>query len=382
MACWIAAFVAAGAATNDAEPSWPIYHGDAALRGVTETPLPDKLSVLWRFKAGSPVSLPPVVGGGRIFFVADNGRAYAISLNGEQAWSAQARGGEARSDGQTNDAEKFVTPPLYVRGLLLAGSSKGNLYALDAASGEIKWTHKVGDSLLGSANWLDRGGGRGLVVVAVSQPDGAVHGVDLQTGSLCWTSPPTARCDGSPGVGAGFIAFGNCDAELRALSGCCGSLKARIDLQPLGPVAGGVAVAGDLLFAGTRDGSLVCADANKGKIVWTNRCGAGEAFTTPAVTADRVICGSSDGTVCCLDKAGGKKVWSFTCDGEPLSPVVAGDKVIVAAGGTLFVLKLADGSKVWADKAGDRISQPALAGGRLYIGTDEGFVVCYGAKEK
>ncbi len=375
------AAAAAGAATSGAEPSWPIYHGDAGLRGVAGAPLPARLAVLWRAKTDAPVSLPPVVGGGRIYFVTDNGSASAISLKAEPVWSARPGGGEAGSGGPTGDFEKFTTPPLFAQGLVLAGTDKGNLHALDAASGKTRWTHKVGDSLLGSANWLDRGGARGIIVAAVSQPDGAVHCVDLETGSLCWTSPPTARCDGSPGMGTGFVAFGNCDAELRVLSGCCGMPKARIDLQPLGPVAAGVAVDGPFLFAGTRDGSLVCADVRKGKIVWTNQCGQGEAFTTPAVTADRVLYGSKDGGVHCLDRADGKKLWSFDGGGEPSSPVVAGDRVVVAAGGTLFLLRLSDGGKVWFDRAGDRVSQPAVAGGRLYVGTDEGFIVCYGAAE-
>jgi outer membrane protein assembly factor BamB len=376
------ATVAGSVAVNGQGPDWPVYHGDAALSGVAWTTLPDKLSVLWRFNALSPVSLPPVVGGGMIFFVAGDGRAYAINLDGVQAWSAHVPSGEARAGGPNEEPEKFAAPPLYVRGLALAGSNKGNLYALDAARGKIKWKHKVGGNLKGTANWIEPEGGRGARVVAVSQPDGVAHCVDLSSGKLVWASKPTDRCDGSPAVGGGFVVFGNCASELQVLATDSGAKMAQIAFHERGPVAAGVAVAGNLVFAGTRDGSLVCADARKGSIVWTNRFAGSEAFTTPAVTADRVVCGSNDGVVYCLDRADGRQVWSFKCGDEPHSPVVAGDMVVVASGGTLSILKFADGSKIWSDKPGDLITSPAVAGGRIYIGTDEGFIICYGfAKE-
>ena len=361
---------------------WPVYHGDAALRGVAAISLPEKPVELWRLKAPAPVSLPPVVGGGKIYFVTDDGQAHAATLQGEKAWSARIPPAEGKAPGPGEESEKLTTPPLYARGLLLAGSGRGNLFAFDAASGKVKWKYTVGGSLLGSPNWMEPEGARGARILAVSQASGSVHCVELSGGKPAWVSKPTDRCDGSPGVGSNFVVFGNCASELQVLDSGSGAKVAQIRFPERGPVAGGVAVKGSLAFAGTRDGTLVCADAAKGRVVWTNHFGNGEAFATPAVAGGKIVCASNDGLVACLDKADGVKLWSFTCGDEPLSPAVAGDRVVVSAGGALYILNLSDGAKIWSGRPGDRISSPAVADGRIYIGTDEGFIICYGqAKE-
>jgi len=363
----IAAVLGGGTAglAAEAAPSWPTYHGDASLCGVAGTSLPDKLTVLWRFKAGSGVSATPIAGGNMIFFVTDDGRTFAITPRGEKVWSREIDKDPAAGTNRLEQAGRFATPPLFVNNTVLAGTDDGWLYALEAATGKTRWKHKVGDSVKGSVNWMEPDGTRGCRVVAISQADGSVHCLDLASGQKLWASQPITRSDGSPGVGKDFIALGSCDAALHFLAATNGALLGSVALDSDGQVAGGVAVSGSQVFAGTRNGTIVCADALGNSVVWTNRIAAGEAFATPAVTADRVLAGSSDGFVYCLDNV--------------LSPVAAGDKVVVSAGGTLYLLKLADGGKLWSGKAGDLISAPAVADGRVMVGTDDGFVIMYGA---
>ncbi|MDD4870257.1 MAG: PQQ-binding-like beta-propeller repeat protein [Kiritimatiellae bacterium] len=357
---------------------WPVYHGDAALRGIAGTTLSEKLSVLWRFKVGAPVTVTPVVGTNRIFFIAENGETFAISMQGEKIWVAAIRQESAKTN-VTQHVEKFSTQPMYVRGILLVGSDQGNLHALEADTGKTKWKYQVGENINGTANWIEPESGRGLSVIVISQADGIVHCLDLETGKPIWVSQAVSRCDGSPGVGKDFIVFGSCDAALHVLSSARGESIGRVELEGDGQVAGGVAIDGNLVFAGTRGGLAVCADARKGTIVWTNQVCYSEVFTTPAVTKSRVVFGSSDDSVFCLNRADGKKIWSFTVDGSPLSPVVAGDKVVVSAGGTLYILKLEDGRKLWTGKASDSISSPAVIDGKVVIGSDDGFIIMYGA---
>jgi outer membrane protein assembly factor BamB len=366
------------AAEQPARASWPIYHGDQALRGIAECRLPDKLSVVWRFKVGARVPAAPVVSGGKIFFISDKGEAYAISMDGRKVWSAPIRKDPPAGTNKTEQAENYSTPPLCVRDTVLVGSDGGYLHALDAANGKTRWKQKIGDNVNGTANWFEPEGGRGIFIVAISQSDGAAQCVGLDTGKPAWASQPLARTDGCPAVGKDFIVFGSCDAALHVLSRDKGEEIAKVVFEDRGPVAGGVAVVGELVFAGTHAGSVLCADVKKKKVVWASEVFKSEAFATPAVTADRVVAGSSDGQVCCLNRADGKKIWSFAAGDSALSPVVAGDKVAVSAGGTLYVLKLEDGAKTWSDKAGDVITSPAVLDGKIVIGTDDGFVIMYG----
>ncbi|MEI6219159.1 MAG: PQQ-binding-like beta-propeller repeat protein, partial [bacterium] len=324
------------------------------------------------------VSIPPVVGSNLIVFVADDGEATAITRRGEKVWS---RGVGIDREVVTNKMARvgrFATPPILVRDAVLTGSNDGWLYALEASSGKTRWKYKVGESLNGTANWIEREGERGDSIVVISQEEGSVHRVDLATGNAIWVSRSAARSDGSPGVGRSFVAFGGCDAALHFLSISNGEVLGSVGLESDGQVAGGVAVSGDQVFAGTRGGMIVCADAMKNIILWTNQTAKGEAFATPAVTSNRIVVGSNDGFVYCLDRIDGRTLWSFRTGDNVLSPAVAGDKVVVSSGGTIFVLKLKDGSKLWDSKAGDLVSSPAVVEGGLIIGTDDGFVIMYG----
>jgi len=372
------AFVAVAAETNTA-PFWPIYHGDAALSGITGANVPDRLKIQWRFKAGAAVSAPPVVGGNMIFFVAEDGHLYALSLQGQKVWERRIDVEPAGADGKTEPAGKFFTAPLYVRDIVLAGSDDGWLYAIESATGRTRWRYKVGGSINSTANWLEPDGDRGFRIVVISRWDGVVHCIDLASGRALWVSRDVGECDGTPGVGSDFVAFGGCDMTLHILSASKGDEVGAVALSKDQYVAGGVAISGDMVFAGTYNGSIVCVDAGKKKIVWSNRVANGEIFATPAVTTDRVVAGSYDGLVYCLDRNDGKKVWSFEAGDAVLSPAIAaGDKVVVAAGGVLYVLRLKDGGKLWAASSGDAISSPAIVDGKLIVGTDEGFVIMYG----
>ncbi|MEI6808554.1 MAG: PQQ-binding-like beta-propeller repeat protein [bacterium] len=367
------------AAETNAVFSWPIYHGDAALSGVAGTALPDKLMVLWRHKVGAGVSVSPVMGGNMIFFVAENGYLSVLTPQGKKIWSMGIEKDSVSGEAKNDRARKFVTPPLFIRDTVVTGSDDGWLCAMEATTGKTRWRYKVGQSINGTANWVEQAGDRACGIVVMSQWDGIVHCIDLASGKARWTSPEVAECDGSPGVGSDFVVFGSCDMALHMLSSSKGEVLGSVALGDEGQVAGGVAVSGGLAFAGTYNGTVACSDVRKKTIVWTNKVAKAEAFATPAVTTDRVVAGSNDGFVYCLDRRDGKIVWSFNAGDTVLSPVVAGDKIVVSSGGTLYILKLQDGSKVWSVKAGDHISSPAVADGKVVIGTDDGFVIMYGA---
>jgi len=368
------------AVTNDTP--WAIYHGDQGLRGVADCRLPDALSIAWRFKVGAPVSPAPVVGGGMIFFVGDNGEAYALTMQGEKVWSASIVPETETHTNRVSQNEKFSTQPVFVDDVLVIGSDAGSLIALEAASGKTRWKYQVGE-IYSTANWIEPVKGQGYSVVVISQTDAVVHRIDLKSGKRIWVSQPLSRCDGSPSIGNGFVVFGSCAAALHVLSAENGEPAGKVGFDEDGQIAGGVAMDGNLAFAGTRGGMAFCATLGKDKaeLVWTNRLTRGELFATPAVTAGKVVTASSDGKIYCLNRADGKKLWEFTVDGVPLSPVVALDKVVVSSGGTLYILRLEDGKKIQAEKVGDAISSPAVADGRIIVGTDDGFVVMYGGKK-
>lgn len=351
--------------------TWPTYHGDADLRGVATVALPEQPELLWRYNAGGAVSSTPVSDGERIFFTAKKGRVVALDLTGGLAWEKSFS--RTNSTGQVVE-ERFDAPLACGGGRVFAGSSRGTLFALDAASGETAWRYETGGILVGSPNRLDTN-----TLVVLDQSEGALHAVEMGTGQRRWKTDGVERCDGSPGIGNGRIVFGSCLAALH-----CYSTEGRhlndIEVGGDGQIAGGVALEGNQAFFGTRDGRLLCVDVAKDEILWSRGESQDQTFATPVVTEALVVYSSDDGFVRAVGKSTGEVVWAFDTGGLPTSPVVAADKVAVAADGTLYLLRLADGTKLWSKAVGDEISSPALIGGMVVVGSDDGTVSAFGAK--
>jgi outer membrane protein assembly factor BamB len=356
-----------GSASSQAASSWTTYHGGFALDGVADSTVPDAPEKLWKYKAGNRVDQTPVSADGRLYFTTAKGGLVCLDFKGAEVWKTSIA------------PDSFTSPPLISDGLLILGTSKGVLRAYDTAAGKEKWSYDVGGSVQGSPNRVDLPGGKkGLVVI--SQADGALHGVELLTGKGVWVMPAEQRCDGSAGVGGGMIVMGSCASALHVYSIAKSAKVTDIPLGDDNQVAGGVAMSGSHAFAGTRSGKLCAVDVAAGKILWTFAEGQGEAFMTPAVTEKVVVFGADDGKVYALDRATGKKLWDFDTKNRPLSPVIAGDRVVVSSGGSLFLFDLAGGKKLWSAPVSDDITSPAVVGGLILVGGDDGTVTAFGRK--
>ncbi len=350
---------------------WGTYHGRGDLRGVSDAKLPEKPEMLWRYTASGAVYNPPVSAGERIFFSAQKGRVVAVDLNGSEIWS--------KSFTRTNDLEqvvpvRFEAPLACNREWVLAGSTRGTLYALDVETGREEWRYETGGSIVGSPGFI-----RDSIVV-LDQSEGALHGLNAETGKRLWKTEGVERCDGSPGVGGGRIVFGSCLAALHVFSGVDGKHQRDIELGADEQIAGGVAVDGPVVFAGTRAGSLVCADAEAGDVVWSSDESEEQTFSTPVVTEKRIVYSSDDGFVYAVRRADGVLIWKFDTEGLPTSPVVSKDKVVVCADGKLFLLGLEGGDKKWVHDVSDETSSPSLIGNMIVVGADDGSVTAWGAK--
>jgi len=363
------------------QPEWTTYHGDPALQGVADTSLPNELAVLWRFKAGAPVRETPVVHAGRVFFATARGEVFAIDFNGQKLWSQEFFTGEKRKDVPVR--EQIDAPLVCADSLVLVGTARGMLYALDPGLGSEKWRTQLDGPVFGAPNYLRVGDDDAISrIFVMNKANATLQCIDPASGSILWRSEEIDRCDGSPAVSPEAIAFGSCDSALHVVSPETGKLLRNIEIGEESQVAGGVALDGDRVFSGSRSGKVVQADVKTGEIVWATAVSDVEVFSTPAVTQEHVVAASNDGNVFALDRASGNLRWRFDTKGAPSSPVIAGNKVIVAADGELFLLDLANGLKLSSVKISDEITSPAVAGNRIFVGSEDGTVVALGAAEE
>ncbi len=182
---------------------WPTYRADATRSGYTGESLPENLATRWIYRAphgprpawsGRDTRMPfdraflPVVSGGAVFFASSaDGKVYALdAATGEQRWTF------------FTEAPVRFSPAIDGERLFVAGDD-GILYCLGADDGRLLWKLRGGprDSrILGNdrmiSRWPARGGpcvADGIVYFAAGiwPSEGIyVYAVDADTGKVIW----------------------------------------------------------------------------------------------------------------------------------------------------------------------------------------------------
>jgi glucose dehydrogenase len=116
-----------GQKTANPGGNWPQFHGDQAQSGSVSGNLPEKLSLVWRFKAAGEVKSSPAIVDGRVYFGSSDKHVYALDVQtGKQVWSAILD-------------DMVEASPIVVENVVYIGTLAGTLYALGAGSGSSLW---------------------------------------------------------------------------------------------------------------------------------------------------------------------------------------------------------------------------------------------------
>jgi outer membrane protein assembly factor BamB len=354
----------AAAIPQPALAGWSTYHGGTGLTGYAEVELGDELEVTWRLRLPGPIRVTPVTDGS-VIYTAAGSHVAAISTNKRELWS-------------TDLGEGIEAPPLVTPGSLVVGTVSGSLHSLDLETGRTLWTYELGSRIMGSPNIIKEEGA--LSVVAISQSDGVLHRVTLSDGKREWVTNRASRCDGALAVEGGLVVYGNCDAALYFHDAQSGRRIGKVELMTDGQVYSGVALADGSVYAGDRSGRLYAVNIKTRQITWVSSVAGADLSSTPAVSPEMVVFSSDDGSFYALSRQDGELAWSVDTGGRPLSPVIAGDRVLAAADGILFLLELGTGRVLDRLTLSDQITSPALSGSSILVGTEEGFLFNLGTR--
>ena len=219
----------------------------------------------------------------------------------------------------------------------------------------------------------------GMVFLGLGMSGNAVLGLDAETGKELWrldapypVFAPPALADGKLYVGMGNGNYVETAEQVRD-----NVLK---KMRDAGKPAAELADAEKRLGPA---GEVWCIEPKTGKVLWT--------FKTPqvvlgaiAVAGDRLYFGARDGQFYCVSTAG-KLIKSWHAH-EPVlaSPAVGGEFVyVVTNSGRLHCLKADTLEPVWDTTLGQGanfISSPALALGHIYVGTEQDGLKCLGRR--
>lgn len=358
---------------------WPMHRGGALLQGRADEAAPAQAVLKWTFKAGAAVKGGVAIAGGRVFFGDDKGVIRCVTLaEGKEIWAFKSP-----SEGG------IEATPLVLDGVCYTGVSDGFLYALDAATGALKWKHETGDKIMGGANWTKAPGSDatpgavGAKWVLVGSYDFSMYCLDAATGKQVWKHETENFINGTPTVtGAGETVFGGCDAILHVVSLKDGKEVRKIESEAY--ISGSAAADGATVYFGNHSNQVFAFDTATGKNLWKYRERNFPYFSSPAIDAEVVLIGGDDKRLHCIDRKTGEGRWIFPTRGKvQSSPVLCKDGGVVfgSADGRLYCVEKADGKERWSHEIGSPITgSPAVAGGAIVIGAEDGNVYCIGGK--
>lgn len=362
--------------------TWPQYQGNAAKTGIASSGPTANVSVAWQYEGADETMYGRAVVDDAVYATTSNGLV-SVTPGGEERWTVEAAG----------DEEFRYSTPAVVDDVVYVGAdateiecgddAESALVALDAESGDELWrTSLDGDHLL-APTVAD--GTVFVVSAATMDNDGDLYAVDAETGTVRWRATT-----GSTGIGSGAappvaVADGTVftanENGLAAFDAESGEELWQADTNYLkGNYENAPTVVDGTVFVGTggrgADAPFYALDAEDGSIRWTYRpthANGNEltgSWTSATVAGGNLVAGfqiNDFGTsgYYALDPEDGSVVW-FAENRVIVSPAAAGDVVYTGR----QALNAADGSVAWdfGDDAPFGTVAPAVVDNTVYVG--------------
>lgn len=342
---------------------------------------------IWKRSTGGPVPSTPAVANGTVYAVSYDGRFYALNAQtgairwkfatgGERRFEAKGiHGLEPKSQTMADQYDTFLSSPVIVQGAAYFGSGDGNLYALDANSGDLKWKFKTGDVVHASPAYADG-------VLYVGSWDSFFYAVDAATGKEKWRfhggEDPLIHnqvgFQSSAAVVKGVVYVGCRDSNLYALDAATGQEKWRFNNQGSWVISSPAVAQGTVYFA-TSDSSLYhVVDAATGKSVLKQQDKA-YMFSSPSIVGDVVLIGVLNGTLAARDLKSGEMLWEFQTETSKQNKgwVLTADRKFNEP--MLFHSSWREAPVVATDRQfniGAIFSSPLVVNGVVYFGATDG----------
>jgi outer membrane protein assembly factor BamB len=343
----------------------------------------------WKFSTAGPVPSTPAVAGGLVYVASYDSKFYAIDAKaGKLRWKF-ATAGERRFEAKGLDGlqpknqtfadpfDVYLSSPVVAQGAVYFGSGDGNLYALDAASGELRWKFATGDVVHASPAFASG-------TLYFGSWDSYFYAVDAASGKEKWRihggEDPVIHnqvgFQSSPAVVEGVVYTGCRDSNVYAMDAATGKEKWRFNNQMSWVNSTPTVVKGKVLFA-TSDSSLFhIADATTGKPVLHQQLKA-YVFSSPAVADDVVYLGLLNGTLEARDLNTGELLWEFQTEASRQNRnwVLTAERKFNAP--MIFSSQWREAATSALDlqsTVGSFFSSPLIVNGVVYAGSTDGYL--------
>ena len=306
----------------------------------------------------------------------DNGVIFALDPKGE----VTAYQGKQRLWQQKVSKQGLSSGVEAAEGTVIVGNKKGQLIALDQATGEQKWTAQLSGAIL-SASLIQAGR-----VVTLSN-DGTVYAHDLATGQQVWTyNLPdvqfSLRGTASPiALDPRTVLIASSNAYVYALDILTGVPRmqrrvavsdGRSDVQRLNDIDGDPVVAGQFLVTTSFQGQVTVTDLASQQVLWSEDA---SSIQRPEVSNNTVYVTQADGKITAYALTTGEQLWQndSLLNRQLSNPVVLGQDLVVGdLEGVLHLIDPNSGQLIGRSKTSGEVRSLRVIDGQLYVSTRKG----------
>lgn len=327
---------------------WPVA-GGTPNHALHHLAVGDALEVAWRRDIGAGETddnlmlSTPVVTVDRAFLIDADSTAYAVSLDGGSViWERELIPDYEEDEASLGGGVAFANGILYV------STAFGDIFALNAATGETVWQQNLGAPVRAAPTVAD---GR----VFATTFDNRLSALDAANGSVLWTH--------------------------EGITESAGLLGASVP-----------AVSGDLVITSYSSGEVFALRVENGRVAWSDsliyqgrlgaRANLSDVDASPVIDGGMVLAASQSGRLAAIDLRSGLRIWEQEIPAVQ-TPWIAGDFIyVLSTDAELVCLRRNDGRIRWVsqlprfedpeDREGPILwSGPILAGSKLIITSND-----------
>jgi len=406
---------------SESPVDWPTFRADITGSATTQAAVPDKAGLLWRFEPGvklTVAALPtaPVAAGGLVFTGGPDGIVRALdAATGTLRWKAYT-GGAVR------------IPPTIWKGRAFVGSGDGYVYAFEAQTGRLLWRFRAAPAQrmmpvygLLSSTWPAASGvlvedGVAYAAAGIANFDGTyVYALDAATGKIKWQNNTSGHLDPQARTGVSVqghlllagdklymaggtsispavydIADGKCLNDPAPLATCRSVSPRGWELSLLGDQ---VVACGKPYYAhpqydvfdNTAFNKIFFASTGGRDIVWVSNQSGKQVLCFDRIDKESLKKKMAQpGNRFNLDwkrlSIQDKPSWTYDCK-DSVAFAACSNAVVVAGKSEIVALNLKDGTILWSDALPSACVPWGLAvdrDGRAVVTLEDGQVLCFG----
>lgn len=378
--------------------AWPMFHGDQARTGFSDSATPSSPNLLWEITTSQLKEYgvdefeiqAPIIDQGKVFF--SSRQVFAADLySGKILWNYKGDQEDFYAGpGAAGDGRVFVK---VANSNNLQTMSEGFIYALDESTGQLLWKYQTRKPASHSNPLLAEG------KVFIGDDSGSVYALEAATGKLVWQQQLEAyQIHSSPAYDDGVIYVGTETEDIGGGRTDRGSYLYALDAndgrvlwqfesdwrsnEMPNLIHGTPAVANGVVYFGSENGWFFALNKDNGQVIWKKIITKGTktparqarspglvgVSAAPALGYGKIFVGTWEGKFLALDQKDGTVLWEYPygTEGTNSSAVLADGKVCLGSHYEYFYcLGEEDGKVLWKEKLGG--PSAALAEGILIV---------------